>query len=211
MYLVRTPRIIKKLFPDYIWSGDTSEKTVYLTFDDGPVPEATPWVLDLLKKHNVKGTFFCVGANVKSYPEIFERLLQEGHAIGNHTYNHISGWSQNNADYYHDIAQCQEVIDTNLFRPPYGRIKKAQAKKLSKGYKIVMWDILSGDFDKNLSSEDCLHNVIKNLRPGAIIVFHDSIKSIEKLRYVLPRVLKHLKKNGYSCENLSFLNQAKSA
>lgn len=211
MYLVRTPRIIKKLFPDYIWSGDSSEKKVYLTFDDGPVPEATPWVLDILKENNLKATFFCVGANVKKHTQIFNRLLDEGHTIGNHTYNHLSGWSQDNSDYYQDIAQCEEVIDTNLFRPPYGRIKKAQAKEIRQGYKIVMWDILSGDFDENLSKQDCLKNVIKNLKPGAIIVFHDSKKSIEKLKFVLPRVITHLIKNGYSCENLSFLNEAKLA
>jgi len=202
MYLVKTPEFIQTFFPDYIWTGSSEEKVLYLSFDDGPIPEITPWVLKQLAQYEAKATFFCVGENVKKHPSIFETLIESGHSIGNHTFNHLSGWSSDNADYIDNVQQCAEVVTSKLFRPPYGRLKPKQAQQLKQDYRIVMWDILSGDFDPKISSDQCYKNVIKNAGPGSIIVFHDSKKAEEKLKYVLPRVLKYFSQQGYRFEQI---------
>ncbi|MBK8517705.1 MAG: polysaccharide deacetylase family protein [Saprospiraceae bacterium] len=205
MYLVKTPPLIKTIFSDYIWNIETDEKEVFLTFDDGPIPEVTTWILDLLKKFSFKATFFCVGENVKKYPEILRRIISEGHSIGNHTYNHINGWLTDRETYLENVAKCDQYVDTPLFRPPYGKMRPGQALSLKSDKAIIMWDVLSGDFDKNISSEMCLENVINNYEKGSIIVFHDSIKAEQKLRYVLPEFFKHLSDNGYKSSDLKSL------
>lgn len=199
MYLVKTPAFVKKLYPELIWIGENIDKRVYLTFDDGPIPQMTPWVLDMLKTYYAKATFFCIGNNVVQYPEIYNRILNEGHRVGNHTFNHVSGWSIEDSFYYDEVALARKVIDSTLFRPPYGRIKKRQIKTLQQDYKIIMWDILSGDFDIKLEANDCLTNVIKNLQSGSIIVMHDSIKAEDRLRGFLENLLIHLTTEGYAC------------
>jgi peptidoglycan-N-acetylglucosamine deacetylase len=201
-YFVKTPWWIKKAFPSYTWSVATKEKVLYLTFDDGPHPEITPFVLNELKKFNAHATFFCVGKNVLAFPEIYKQLLYEGHVVGNHTQNHLNGWKTSNDVYMKDIAEASRCIDSNLFRPPYGRITRFQAKHLSAAMKaqkakVIMWDILSADFDKEVSAEQSLQFVIFRSSPGSIIVFHDSEKAFDKLRYVLPKVLQHFTEQGF--------------
>lgn len=206
-YWIKTNRLIKRIFSNYVWDIPTVEKKVYLTFDDGPTPEITAWVLNQLKEFNAKATFFCIGDNVQKYPEIFQSVLQNGHKVGNHTFNHLNGWKTKTSDYIVNVRVCKEAIqqqtthNPQLFRPPYGKIRKSQANLLrKKGYKIIMWDVLSGDFDSGISAEKCLQNVIRNTQPGSIIVFHDSIKSYRNLEYTLPKFLTFLKQNNYVCE-----------
>lgn len=186
MYLVRPPYLLKKLYPNAIWRMNAAQKKIYLTFDDGPVPDITPWVLDVLKKDNIKATFFCVGENVVKYPELFQRIIDEKHQIGNHTFNHVNGWNTHTNQYLQNIEKCAEVVRSKLFRPPYGRLKKSQMSKLKSQYSIVMWDVLSGDYDKKTSQEKCLYNVISTVRNGSIVVFHDSYKAQKKVEYALP-------------------------
>lgn len=205
LYWVKTYRIIKKLFTGFMWSmPKTGTKTVYLTFDDGPVPEATPWVLEVLKQHRIKATFFCIGDNIKKHPDTFKQVIYDGHTIGNHTFNHLNGWNTDNETYLDNFKKCEAVIlaghknPVKLFRPPYGKIKSAQAKEVRKqGYKIIMWDVLSADFDQIITPQQCLHNVVNNVADGSIIIFHDSIKASANLRYALPETIKFLKENGY--------------
>ena len=206
-YFVKTPWWLKKLYPKRLWSVDTKEKIIYLTFDDGPHPVATPFVLDELKKHNAKATFFCIGKNVVEYPAIYKRIVEEGHAIGNHTQHHLNGWKTEKETYLADITIAAKHIESSLFRPPYGRIRSQQANSLTDAMnntsaKIVMWDVLSGDFDVDLSPEKCYENVVKHTRPGSIIVFHDSLKAFERLKFALPLVLKHFSEQGYRFANL---------
>lgn len=198
-YFVKTPWWLKKIFRSRVWSIDTKEKILYLTFDDGPHPLATPLVLDELKKYNAKATFFCIGKNVESNSYLYNRILIEGHTTGNHTYDHLNGWNTGDEEYVHNISKASQYIKSILFRPPYGKIKSSQVRKL-KGYKIVMWDVLSGDFDENISSENCLANVINRTRSGSIIVFHDSQKAFQKLRFVLPKILENFSAKGYRFE-----------
>ncbi len=198
MYLTKTPHFLQTLFPNFIWRIPTKEKKLHLTFDDGPIPEVTPWILNLLKEYNAKATFFCVGDNIKKYPEIFQMIKDEGHTVGNHSFNHLSGWKTENITYFHNVRYCASLVNTKYFRPPYGRIKPKQAQFLQRHYKIVMWDVLSGDFDTNISSEQCLQNVLDNAKEGSIVVFHDNIKSKEKLEYALPRVLENYRQQNYS-------------
>lgn len=198
MFLVKTPLAIKKSFPSLVWDIPNNTKTIYLTFDDGPTPEVTTWVLETLKKHQIKATFFVVGDNVKKHPQIYQQLIAEGHAIGNHTYNHLNGWKTKSSDYLQNIGKCAELVDTNLFRPPYGRIKNTQIRTLKQNYKIIMWDVLSGDFDASLSPEKCTENVINNTKAGSIIVFHDSIKAEKNLKYALPKAIGFLKEQGFT-------------
>jgi peptidoglycan-N-acetylglucosamine deacetylase len=195
-YFVKTPWWLKKIYSSYVWNVDTKEKIIYLSFDDGPHPIATSFVLDELKKHNAKATFFCIGKNVVTYPAIYKRILDDGHRVGNHTQHHLNGWKTNTHNYIEDITTAAEHIESNLFRPPYGRIKKAQAKRL-KEYKIVMWDVLSGDFDEAVEKEKCLSNVKSKTTAGSIVVFHDSEKAWEKMSYTLPRILEHFSHSGY--------------
>jgi peptidoglycan/xylan/chitin deacetylase (PgdA/CDA1 family) len=198
MYFVKTPYLLKFLFPFLLWSKSKKEKLLYLTFDDGPIPEVTIWVLDILAKYNIKATFFCVGDNVNKFTEIFNRIISEGHTVGNHTYNHLKGWSINNDIYIDNIIKCNEVVKSSLFRPPHGQVSLKQIWLLKKQYKIVMWDVLTGDFDSKLTPKKCLLNTIKHTENGSIIVFHDSIKAKENLYYVLPRALEHWVSMWYS-------------
>ncbi|RMG82814.1 MAG: polysaccharide deacetylase family protein [Bacteroidetes bacterium] len=202
MYLVKTPRFIQSLFPNYTWNIKTARKKVFLTFDDGPIPEVTPWVLKTLEAFQARATFFCVGNNVEKHPDVFNRVLEGGHAVGNHTFSHLNGWQSDNLPYFHDVRRCARLVRSELFRPPYGRLKPKQAQFLQRHYQIVMWDILSGDFDESLSEAQCLSNVLSNVKTGSVIVFHDSLKAFKKLQYVLPRVLTELAAAGYTFEAL---------
>ena len=210
-YWIKTNWFIKKIFSNYTWDVSNTGKTVYLTFDDGPIPVVTEWVLGELKKHNFKATFFSIGDNITKHPEIFKKVVSEGHSIGNHTFNHLNGWNTSTEDYVENVARCEEAISKNinqtlksrLFRPPYGKIKTAQSKVIQKlGYKIIMWDVLSADFDTKISKEQCLDNVLSNVKPGSIIVFHDSVKAFKNLEYVLPKTLDFLKENNFNCDVL---------
>jgi peptidoglycan/xylan/chitin deacetylase (PgdA/CDA1 family) len=206
-YFVKTPGWLKKIYDSYIWSMPSSDNILYLTFDDGPHPEATPFVLKELKKYNVLATFFCIGKNVVAYPDIYDQIIREGHSIGNHTYNHLNGWKTNNGDYLNDIALASNEIDSDLFRPPYGRITSFQAKNLKpvmkgKEPKVIMWDVLSGDFDTACSPQQCLANVLFASVPGSIIVFHDSEKAFPRLEYALPRILQYFSAKGYLFKSL---------
>lgn len=236
-YWIKTSRFIKKIFSKYIWDIPNSENKIYLTFDDGPTPEITEWVLEELKKYNAQASFFCIGHNIEKHPDIFEKVVNEGHAIGNHTFNHLNGWKTATEEYLENSMQMEEgrwkkeeggrkiadcrmqnahkvlPSDTlnlktenynlkpetcNLFRPPYGKIKASQSKKLRQlGYKIIMWDVLSADFDTSISKEKCLDNVIKYTKSGSIIVFHDSIKAFPNLEYTLPKALKYWTEKGF--------------
>lgn len=210
-YTVKTPWLIKKLYPSLTWEKPTDQKVLYLTFDDGPHPTATPFVLDELAKFNAKATFFCIGKNVVAYPAIYKRIIDEGHQVGNHTFNHLNGWKSSNQAYFENIFQGAKYIDSNLFRPPYGRITKFQIKLLQDdtrqihqhpSFKIIMWTVLSGDFDLNLSPQKCLQHVMLNARPGNIIVFHDSTKAWERMSFALPKVLQYFSKEGYSFKTI---------
>ncbi|MBA9072945.1 peptidoglycan/xylan/chitin deacetylase (PgdA/CDA1 family) [Flavobacterium gossypii] len=204
---VKTNRLIKWLFPKYTWDIPNNANKIYLTFDDGPTPEITEWVLKLLKEQDIKATFFCIGNNIEKYPDIFQKVLQDGHAIGNHTYNHLKGWKTAKEDYIENTKSCERIIKeqtkdsdrrSKLFRPPYGKIKFSQAKILRQlGYKIVMWDVISVDYDKNISPKKCLKNVTKNTTSGSVIVFHDSIKAFENLKFALPEAIRYLKNKGF--------------
>ncbi len=202
LYFIKTPRVLKRLFAKYTWSFFSTQKEIYLTFDDGPIPEVTEFVLNQLKQYNAKATFFCIGDNIRKHPAIFSRIVKEGHSVGNHTFHHLNGWKSNTVAYLKNINNCEKLLlpyqKTKLFRPPYGKIKSTQAKQLlSKGYKIIMWDVLSADFDTNITKEKCLQNVLSNVQNGSIIVFHDSIKASDKLYYTLPKVLKEFSQQGY--------------
>lgn len=206
-YLVKTPWLMKKIYPAYIWSIDTNEKELYLTFDDGPHPVATPFVLKQLKQYNALGTFFCIGKNVVAYPDLYKQIQDEGHTVGNHTHHHLNGWKTANEIYLKDVAEASRVIDSSLFRPCYGRITSFQAQNLMqvmKGKKpeIIMWDILSGDFDTSCTPQQCLANVVLASVPGSIIVFHDSEKAYPRLEYALPRVLSYFTEKGFSFKSL---------
>lgn len=202
-YWVKTNSFIKTVFSKYCWDIPNKEKKVYLTFDDGPTPEITDWVLSELKKFDAKATFFCLGKNIKANVSLFEKLIAEGHSIGNHTMNHLNGWKSQTNDYIENVKNCAAVLagrklSSLLFRPPYGKIKKAQSKILRNlGYKIVMWDVLSADFDQSITPEKCLENVTKNVKSGSVIVFHDSIKASHNLKFALPKTLSYLKENGF--------------
>lgn len=203
-YPVKMPPIIKFLFPKLLCSMPKKEEpAIYLSFDDGPNPVASPWVLETLKTYNAKATFFCIGKKVEMHPEILALILKEGHSVGNHSYSHPNGWKSRLGDYVEDIRHCADFIDSKLFRPPYGRIGLGQMAALrKKNYQIVLWDVLSGDFDPKLSKEQCLKNVLQNSKNGSIIVFHDTEKAFDKLSYVLPLVLDHFQKLGFEFKSL---------
>jgi peptidoglycan/xylan/chitin deacetylase (PgdA/CDA1 family) len=208
-YFVKTPWWLKKLYTGCIWEIPASEKIIYLSFDDGPHPVATPFVLDLLAKYNASATFFCIGKNVLAAPDLYQRILNQGHATGNHSFNHLNGWKTPTDKYLHNIAMAQQYIASNLFRPPYGRATHTQLKLLSKEpyqLKPVMWTVLSGDFDPALSNEKCLHHVLEHTRKGAIVVFHDSEKAYEKLVFTLPRMLEYFSSKGYRFEKITVSN-----
>lgn len=225
MYLIKSPLLLKWYYPSLLWNKSRTEKVIYLTFDDGPIPNVTDFVLKTLKVFNAKATFFCIGDNIVKHPEVFERVKNDGHAIGNHTFNHLKGWKTDNETYLQNTLKCQELTQTNLFRPPYGRIRKSQIKSLKSvvqspksifqnqqsdlglntidsGLNIVMWDVLSGDFDTKLSPEKCYQNVIKHTENGSIIVFHDSLKAFDRLSYALPKVLAYFTEKGFTFSTL---------
>lgn len=199
-------RPFRVFFPNYTWRRNTNEKKIYLTFDDGPIPEVTEFVLDELAKVNVKATFFCVGDNVRKHPTIFQRLIAEGHQPANHTYNHLNGRRNEFGKYVGNVNDCQALMPKSfgkkLFRPPYGMISKKQTKALISDYEVVMWDVLSGDFHPKISAVKCLEKTIRYSRPGSIVLFHDSVKSYEKIKFALPRYLDHMLKAGYQFELL---------
>lgn len=208
----KTPFVVKKLFPDYIWEISTNKKELFLTFDDGPTPDVTDWVLDELKLFNAKATFFCIGNNVRQHQQLFNRILKEGHSIGNHTFNHIKGWKTKTNEYLENVFEAEKTITENfngfpkskLFRPPYGQIKPNQGKKLMElGYKIVMWDVLPFDWDKTVSNQECLDIVVSKSKNGSIIVFHDSVKASNNMKFTLPKVLEHFTEKGYSFRAIS--------
>lgn len=208
-FWIKTHPLLKTLFPKYIWSISSVEKKVWLTFDDGPIPEITEWVLEELKRYDFKATFFCIGDNIGKHPEILKKIKTSGHQVGNHTFNHLNGWKTTTEDYIQNVEKCADEIakigidKSKLFRPPYGKIKPSQALLLRKsGYKIIMWDVLSADFDQKTTPEQCLKNVLSNVASGSIIVFHDSVKAFPNLKYALPKTLEFLSENGYQCEVL---------
>ncbi len=242
LHWTKTSKFIQKLFPNYIWKIKNDENKIYLTFDDGPIPNVTEWVLDLLKKENIKATFFCIGENIKKNPEIFKRIINEGHAIGNHTFNHLNGWKTNTNEYIENFELCREMMEdgsgkmedgrwmmedgntkfqtehlilktqystlkteySKLFRPPYGKVKPSQASEIrNKGYKIIMWDVLSYDFNKTITQENCLDNVLRNTTSGSIIVFHDSLKAQKNMQYALPKAIQKLKEKGFDFDVVS--------
>ena len=232
---IKTPLVVKKMFPNYIWDMPSRGKVIYLTFDDGPTSGITNWVLDTLKEFNAKATFFCIGNNIEKHPEIFQNILDGGHRIGNHTHNHIKGWTTKSKNYLKNIEAAQKTISiqisnskfqtktnlnpqildnsseivnqkssiVNLFRPPYGQITPKQGKRLiALGYKIIMWDVLSFDWDHHVSKGICLNNVTSHATNGSVIVFHDSVKATKNMQYTLPKVLEHFSKLGYSFKTI---------
>ncbi len=205
----KTPFLIKKIFHNYIWNINSIEKTLYLTFDDGPTPIITDWVLEELDKFNAKATFFCIGKNITLHQEIFKRIVAKGHGIGNHTYNHINGWRSNTSSYIDSTKQALKEIEkhkitTNLFRPPYGKITASKSRALKKeGYHIIMWDVLSKDWNIQKSKNEVKNNVLKNVKNGSIIVFHDSKKAEENMKYALSETLKHFSNLGYTFKVIS--------
>ena len=206
-FFIKTPWFVKKIFSSYVWSLPGDDHSVYLTFDDGPDPEITTWVLDELKKYDARATFFCTGNNVEQYPEIYQRILENDHAVGNHSYSHYNGWETNEDKYISDVEAATKFISSHLFRPPYGRIRNGQAKRIPDALqrsdaKIIMWDVLSADFDLSYTPQQCLSNVLKNFSPGSIIVFHDSQKASSNLKYALPRVMEVLQEAGYGFKKI---------
>lgn len=206
-YFIKTPNFLKLFLRNWVWSIPSAEKVLYLTFDDGPTPEITSWTLDQLEAFNAKATFFCIGKNVVENPSIYQKIIDQNHVIGNHTNNHLNGFSTPTSTYIENIDFSENNLTANinfknqkskLFRPPYGKLKFSQSKKIrKKGYKIIMWDVLSADFDTNISSQKCLENVISHAKNGSIIVFHDSLKAQEKLKFVLPKILGYYTEKGY--------------
>jgi len=200
LYLTSSPFWLQWFYPTLTWHKNRKEKIIYLTFDDGPIPVVTPYVLNTLKKFNAQATFFCIGENIDKYPEIFSDVISEGHTVGNHTQSHLKGWNTRDDDYLNNVRKCSELTGSQLFRPPYGRIKKSQITAINKQFpetEIVMWDVLSGDFDQTISSRTCISNVLKNTRNGSIIVFHDSIKAFGRLEQSLPIILEKLSAQGF--------------
>jgi peptidoglycan-N-acetylglucosamine deacetylase len=206
----KTPRLLKTWFPDFTWEIPNTDKKIYLTFDDGPIPDITEFVLATLADFGAKGTFFCVGDNIGKHPEVFQQVVEAGHSLGNHTFNHLKGWSTATPQYLENVELCQQIIieklgktpEKPLFRPPYGRIKSKQFQLLKPHYQVIMWDMLTNDYDKTLNEEICLQKAIQYSKSGSIVVFHDSYKAEKNLRYVLPRYLKHFSELGYSFEGL---------
>ncbi|HSP40794.1 MAG TPA: polysaccharide deacetylase family protein [Gillisia sp.] len=208
----------KVVFPSLLWNFNVNEKCIYLTFDDGPIPEITPWVLETLLHYNAKATFFCIGDNVTKHPEIFQMILRDGHTIGNHSHNHLDGWKTEGKTYVENVLKAEVVIEESsaliksmppsqsakkYFRPPYGRIRPSQIKELeSLGYKIVMWDVISGDYDQTRSPHTCIQDVIRYSGPGSILVLHDSLKSFINLQKILPEILKHYSEEGFEFKSL---------
>lgn len=200
MYLVKLPRWSQHFYAHRLFQYDTNEKVLYLTFDDGPNKSTTPFILEALERFNAKGSFFCIGKNVEQEAALFEEIKQAGHLVGNHTMHHLNGWQENTHTYVHDVMHAEKLIDSNFFRPPYGRLRKKQEKILLQkrpSLQIVMWSVLSGDFDTKITGEQCWSNILKHTGEGDIVVFHDSNKARERLQYALPKTLEHFSQLGY--------------
>lgn len=201
---VHLPGWITSMFPEAIWNLPTSSKVVYLTFDDGPVPEVSPQVLEILRAYNIKATFFMVGENVARYPWLFDQIKKEGHSVGNHTYNHIQGIRSKNTTYLENIEKADKLIGSNMFRPPHGTLKRAQYRMIIQKYKLVMWDVVSCDYDAGLTPTECLQNVIDFVKDGSIITFHDSMKARKNVLEALPKTIDYLLNMGYRFEKIEF-------
>lgn len=203
-YPVSIPWWIRKIYRQCIWEMPGDGNKIYLSFDDGPHPVATGFVLDLLKEYDARATFFCIGKNVAAHPGLYQRIVAEGHRIGNHSFSHVNGWKTSDRDYINDIRSAAALIDTDLFRPPYGRVRFSQLRMLRHELQMkpVMWSVLSGDFDPSISLEQCAVNVLRHMKPGSIVVFHDSQKALEKLKYTLPLVLAEIRKRSWVTEIL---------
>ncbi len=209
LHFYKTPAVLKNISKSLIWNVLSNEKTIYLTFDDGPVPYLTEYIIETLNKYNAHATFFCVGDNIKKYPEVFKKAIEHGHGIGNHTFNHLKGWSSQNDKYMENIHKCQKIIEQNhtkvkkaIFRPPYGQITPRQIQLLKESYNLIMWDVLAYDFDKSHTAEKSLKKIIKATNSGSIVVFHDNYKAEKKLKYMLPKFLEHFKGLGFDFKNL---------
>ncbi len=204
MQFIKTPFLIRMLFHTFLWKVKTNQKVVYLTFDDGPIPEVTNWVLQVLKTENIRATFFCIGDNIQKHPEVFKNIVADEHSIGNHTFNHLNGWKTPSEKYLENVKKCDEIIrkfgiKTTLFRPPYGKTTPKQATKLQKkGYQMVCWDILTYDFEPTLNPKTTYTKIQKAIENGSILVFHDSLKAQKNLKYILPKLITDLKKRGFS-------------
>lgn len=196
-YLHKTPSLLKWYYPNLIWDFTTTDKIIYLTFDDGPTKDHTNWILKELEVYKAKATFFCVGNNIKKCTNEFDAIIHGGHSVGNHTFNHLNGSENSLLSYLKDVKKCDTIFKSSLFRPPHGRISKKQITAIAKDYKIIMWDVLSGDFDSTISGEDCYNAVINNIKNGSIVVFHDSVKAAPRLKIALPKILKELDSRGY--------------
>jgi len=201
---IQIPKVVRMLYPQALWRFKEEGRTVYLTFDDGPVPEATPWVLDFLRNEDIKATFFCVGENVQTHAELFMQIIAEGHSVGNHTFNHVQGIKTSNEEYFANIEKAGTLINSNLFRPPHGVLKHSQFSVLKQNYRVVMWDVLSCDFDRTLTPDEVVKNVMNSIRPGSVIIFHDSIKAKQNMEIALPIVVEKLKKLGYTFKTIPF-------
>jgi len=204
-YFIKTPWILKKYYNGCIWSIPTKKKIIYLTFDDGPHPLATPFILGILKNYQARATFFCIGKNVMEEPALYRKILEDGHRVGNHTHNHLNGWKTPDKLYFQNISEAAKYIDSDLFRPPYGRVSRFQMKHLRMepfNYRIVMWNILSADFDQRLTGNQCAFHVIGSASPGSIVIFHDSAKAYDRMRVALPKVLEYFSDKGYSFESI---------
>ena len=196
--IIEQPAIyLRWLYPRALWRMDRHEKVVYLTFDDGPIPESTPFILDTLRHYDIKATFFMVGDNVRKHPDLYKQILKEGHQVGNHTHNHISGFRHSLHDYSYNVEKANAYIRSHLFRPPHGWMRLAQYALLSRKYKVVMWDLVTRDYSKWMTPQGIVNNIKRYTRPGSIITFHDSLKSINKLRTALPASIEWLRDQGY--------------
>jgi peptidoglycan/xylan/chitin deacetylase (PgdA/CDA1 family) len=197
VFLVKIPDLLKPLASDLIWNFDRSERTIYLTFDDGPTGGITDEILEILASHQARATFFCIGGNVNRYPDIFAKMIDAGHAVGNHTWNHMNGWKFSDFSYYRSVLECAGLVKSDLFRPPYGRVTRSQVQGLKSKFRIVMWDVLSADWRADVSPQKCFDNVQNNVTSGSIVVFHDSEKARKNMLYTLPRALEFWSKQGY--------------
>lgn len=194
--LFRPPKFIKRLYPDLIWELEPQDNLLYLTFDDGPTPEVTPWVLDMLDSYGAKATFFCIAKNVEMYPDIYGEILRRGHSVGNHSYSHVKGWGMSAGDYMNDVDMAAGLVRSDLYRPPYARVTPAQLRMLTERYKVVMWSVISRDYNRRLGGKACAENVLPYLAPGVIVVFHDSRKCEANMKFALPIVLERMRELG---------------
>ncbi|OFX61743.1 MAG: polysaccharide deacetylase [Bacteroidetes bacterium GWB2_41_8] len=207
---VRLPGFFTSLFKSAVWRFNENDRIVYLTFDDGPIPEVTPWVLELLEKEEIKATFFCVGENVQKYPEVYRQIIENGHSVGNHTFSHFQGLKKDDQDFFRNIELAGKYIDSDLFRPPHGWLKVSQYNYLKKKFRIIMWDLISCDYDRRISPESVLKNVTGFVRPGSIITFHDSVKAENNLRKALPLSIRWMKEQGYRFEAIPYKQKNKA-